>query len=75
MSFFHRAKRSGAEPFDLSTQQPAMRKSICTGEITVGYIDRATGKFHDMQLAASQQKAEAFFRDRGAGDQEIKVIY
>ena len=75
MSFFHRAKRSGAEPFDLSTQQPAMRKSICTGEITVGYIDRTTGKFHDMQLAASQQEAEVFFRDRGAGDQEIKVIY
>ena len=75
MSFFHRAKRAGAEPFDLATQQPAMRKSICTGEITVGYIDRATGKFHDMQFAADQHEAERFFRDRGAGDEEIRVIY
>ena len=75
MSLFNRKKRSGAQPFDLATQQPAMRRSICTGEITVGYIDRATGKFHDVQLAASQQEAEAFFRERGADDQEIKVIY
>ena len=75
MFLFNRRRSPSPEPFDLSAQQPAMRQSICTGEITVGYIDRATGKFHDMQLAPDRKAAEDFFRARGAGDAEIKVIY
>ena len=36
--------------FDPATQEPAVRRSICTGEMTVGYIDKATGKFHDLMM-------------------------
>ena len=75
MSFFHRAKRAGAEPFDLATQQPAMRKSICTGEITVGYIDRATGKFHDLQMVPDQRALEDYLKQRGADPAAVKTIY
>ena len=31
--------------FDPAKQEPAVRKSICTGEMTVGFIDKETGKF------------------------------
>lgn len=75
MSLFHRKRGECPAPFDLQTQQPAVRRSICTGELTVGYIDRATGKFHDLMLAPDPSAMERFFRDRGVGMDGVKVIY
>ena len=57
---------------DLDTQEPAVRRSICTGEMTVGYIDKATGKFHDLMMVDSQGLEE--FR-RQVGVDEIRTIY
>lgn len=74
MSLFGK-KRERPAPFDLATQQPAVRRSICTGEMTVGYIDRATGRFHDMMMVPDQAALEAFFRDRGARMDQVKEIY
>ena len=70
-----RKRPEGAEPFDLQTQQPAVRKSICTGEMTVGYIDRATGKFHEMMMGPDRGTLEAFFSERGVGMDGVKEIY
>ena len=75
MAFFNRKRRERPAPFDPATQQPAVRRSICTGEMTVGYIDRATGKFHDMMMVPDQAALEAFFRERGAGMGDVKEIY
>ena len=58
--------------FDPNTQEPAVRRSICTGEMTVGFIDKATGKFHDLMLV-DQQGLEDFCRQTGT--EEIKTIY
>ena len=44
MSFFGKKKPMPAFSLNPATQEPAVRKSICTGEMTVGYIDKATGK-------------------------------
>ena len=57
---------------DLDTQEPAVRRSICTGEMTVGYIDKATGKFHALMMVDSQGLEE--FR-RQVGADEIRTIY
>ena len=57
---------------DLNTQEPAVRRSICTGEMTVGYIDKATGKFHDLMMVDSQGLEE--FRQQ-VGVDEIRTIY
>ena len=70
MSLFKR--RRVEIQFDPDTQIPAVRKSICTGEMTVGFIDRATGKFTDL-MCVDQRGLEAFMRDVGA--EEIKTIY
>ncbi len=71
MSLFKRKKREEIH-FDPNTQQPAVRKSICTGEMTVGFIDKATGKFTDL-MCVDQKGLETFMRDIGVD--EIKTIY
>ncbi len=75
MSLFHRKRPPRDPDLDLKTQQPALRKSICTGEITIGYIDRATGKFHELLLARDAAEAEEYFRRHGAQGVQVKEIY
>ena len=59
--------------YDPQTQQPAVRKSICTGEMTVGFIDIATGRFRDIMRVDGQAGLEAFMKEIGVN--EIKTIY
>lgn len=71
MSLFK--KKPSAIPYDPATQQPAVRKSICTGEMTAGFVDKATGKFIDLMRLDGQQGLEAFKAQ--VGTEEIKTIY
>lgn len=59
--------------YDPETQQPAVRKSICTGEMTAGFIDRRTGKFTDVMMVDGQRGLEAFLKE--IGETEAKEIY
>ena len=70
MSLFKRKRP--AFQFDPDTQQAAVRRSICTGEMTVGFIDKATGKFTDL-MCVDQRGLEAFMHDIGVD--EVKTIY
>ena len=72
MSFFKKKQPMPAFSLDPATQEPAVRRSICTGEMTVGYIDKATGKFHDLMMV-DRQGLEDFRRQ--AGVEELKEIY
>ena len=74
MSLFHRSKKP-AIPYDPDTQRPAVRRSICTGEMTVGFIDNATGKFREYMLARDQRELEDFCRSVGISPEEITTIY
>ena len=75
MSWFHRSRKPAAIPYDPETQRPAVRRSICTGEMTVGFIDRRTGRFRDYMLARDQRELEAFCRAVGVDPGEIETIY
>ncbi len=68
-----RKDRTPPVRYDPERQQPAVRKSICTGEMTVGFIDRETGKFVDLMRVDGPKGLEAFMRQIGAT--EIKTIY
>ena len=68
-----RKKREPSIAYDPARQQPAVRKSICTGEMTVGFIDRQTGKFVDLMRVDDQKELEAFMKQTGVD--EIKEIY
>lgn len=71
MPLFRKAKPS-ALPYDPETQEPAVRKSICTGEMTVGFLEKKTGKFHEL-MRVDRQGLEDFCRQCGV--QTIKTIY
>lgn len=71
MSLFR--KKTPSIAYDPDTQQPAVRRSICTGEMTVGFIDRATGKFTDLMRVDGQKELDAFMKRIGVD--EIKTIY
>lgn len=62
-------------PYDRASQDPALRSSICTGEMTLGFLERGSGKFHEYELARSQSDVEAFCRRVGIEPREIKRIY
>lgn len=66
-------KRAPAIQYDPATQQPAVRRSICTGEMTVGFIDKSTGRFRDIMRVDSQRELDAFMKDIGATD--YRTIY
>ena len=71
MSLFK--KKAPSISFDPKTQRPAVRKSICMGEMTVGFIELSTGKFRDIMRVDGQAGLEAFMKEIGVT--EIKTIY
>ena len=72
MSLFHRQK---SEPFDREALQPAVRKSYCNREMTLGFLDKATGKFLEHCCANNQKELEAFCRQYGIKPEDLKTIY
>ena len=52
--------------FDPDVFEPAVRKSICTGEMTAGFVEKETGKFRDVKLVKSQAELEEFMHEIGA---------
>ena len=72
MSWFHREKKPA---FDAEKLQPAVRKSYCNREMTLGFIEKATGKFQAYCCANSQSELEAFCRSYGIQPKDLKTIY
>ena len=68
-------KHPSSIQYDPAVQQPAVRRSICTGEMTVGFVDRQTGKFHDVMMAANQRELDDFLKQIGARPEDLKTIY
>ena len=68
-----RKKRVAPIPYDPKTQQPAVRRSICTGEMTVGFLQN--GVFKDFALARDQQELEEFCDAVGVSPAELKTVY
>ena len=72
MSLFRRKKKNDIQ-YDPLTQQPAVRRSICTGEMTAGFIDLRTGKFRDLMRLDGRAGLEQFKKD--VGTEDVKEIY
>jgi hypothetical protein len=53
---------------------PAVRKSICTGEATAGFVERATGRFIEVVLIRTQRDLDAFRAEYNITE-PIKTIY
>lgn len=74
MSLFKK-KEPPKIPYDAETKEPALRSSICTGEMVVGFIDHETGKFREYELARSQSDVDMFCKRVGIEPKDIKRIY
>ncbi len=75
MSLFGRKNKKPVVNYDPDAQQPAVRRSICTGEMTAGFIDNKTGKFQDVMLVDGQAGLESFCQSIGADVDAVKTIY
>ena len=73
MSWFH--KKPEPIPYDRDRQRPAVRRSICTGEMTAGFVDRDTGQFRELMLLDNRKALEEFCQRTGVEEQEMQTIY
>ena len=72
MRWFHREKKPA---FDAEKLQPAVRKSYCNREMTLGFIEKETGKFRAQCCANSQRELEDFCRQYDIRPEDLKTIY
>lgn len=68
MKLFHR--KPDLIPYDPEKQIPAIRRSICTGEMTAGLMDRETGRFQELMKVGSEEEFA-----RRVGTKDIRIIY
>lgn len=62
-------------PYDPEKLEPALRTSICTGEMVVGFLDRETGRFREYELSRSQNDVEEFCKRVGIAPEKLKRFY
>ena len=74
MTLFHRKKHLSVA-FDPLKEEPVVKKSICTGEATVGFVDKNTGHYRDIRKVTSPVEIEAFCEEVGIDPQTIRTIY
>lgn len=73
MSFF-KSKKQMKIDYDKTEKQPAVKSSICTGEMVAGFIDLKTQKFHDHMLIRNDAELELFCMSCGIDTSELKRI-
>ena len=71
---FGRRRKMESKSYDRSKLEPAIRKSICTGEEVAGFVDKASGRFSSAMLLKSSKDLEEFKAEWGI-DEEIRIIY
>ena len=69
--FNHSGRKTA--PYDAEHLEPAVRRSICTGEKVAGFIDKRDGRFTEVMLIRSP-KDEEKFKEQYKVD-ALKVIY
>ena len=73
MRFF--SKRVQTVEWDREAYEPAIQKSICTGEETFGFISKADGRFHGLEVLRSTNDRAAMCERYGMKPEEIRTIF
>lgn len=66
-------RKSQAKEYDREKYTPMIRRSICTGETSAGFVENETGKFREMMLIKTKDDLEEFKKTYGID--EIKTQY
>ena len=72
MEWLRRKKKASYDP---EKKEPAVRRSYCTREMALGFIDRETGVFREECAASSEGELLAFCRRYGIAPEDLKTIY
>lgn len=72
---FGRRKKRAAVSFDKSGKIPVIRSSICTGEQTAGFQDKATGKIQEVMLIRGKADLREFMEEYDLDESEIKHVW
>lgn len=70
--FRHKEK---APAYDAEKLQPAVRKSFCNREMTLGFLEKDSGKFRAHCGAVTRQEVEEFCKQYGIRPEDLKTIY
>ena len=70
-----RKKKTASGAYLAEEYEPAVRKSICTGEMTFGFIRKADGHFVDIALVRNEEEMKTLASGYGFGGCEIREIY
>lgn len=65
MSFFHKKQQIQPIPEPFSAQDIQTESSICTGERTIGFYDRAARRLRFAELVRSAQDIRDFYAKYG----------
>ncbi|MBQ6078329.1 MAG: aspartate dehydrogenase [Clostridia bacterium] len=58
-------KKKPLKRYDAETEQPVLRKSICTGETTAGFRNLQTGRFFEVMLIRTPRDLDEFMETYG----------
>lgn len=74
---FSKKKKETADDsaYTKAEYEAAVKKSICTGEMTFGFIRKADGHFVDIALVRNEEEMKALAAGYGFGGCEIREIY
>lgn len=72
---FRRSKKMKSIPYDPAIEEPAIHKSICTGEASLGFLNKETGQFKPYGLADSPETITHFAEETGVKLEDLKTIY
>ncbi|MBP5186244.1 MAG: hypothetical protein J6040_04230 [Clostridiales bacterium] len=61
--------------FDREKEEPVIKKSICTGGATVGFVDKTSGHYRDIRKVTTQVEIETFCEETGTDPKSIRTIY
>lgn len=67
-------KKTVKKSYDKKNQKPAIKASICNGEMVAGFINLTTGRFEEIMLVRNDKEIEGFMRTYGI-DEKIEKIY
>ncbi len=72
---FGKHRKNPEKTYDRNELEPVLLSSICTGEKTAGFRDLATGKFRSICLIESEKDLQAFMKEYGIREGEMKTVY
>ena len=76
MGLFRKKDKLSIHPdFPLEQFEPVLRSSICTGELTACFRERASGKLREITVIRSPKDLADFAKEYGVDINKMRTVY